>query len=169
MNLLKIASKTRYRILFKILKSDVKTFVKFYLLTIIFHGCVIYQPHSADIPLINEKNELKIDAGVTWIPSATATVSYGVSNKTAAQVYGMVGADKRRFIQGAVGRYKNLPNQKVMEWYLGYGLGHESAYYDPNPRHLYSNYQLYFTQFNLGKINAKFAHSDFGFSIKQAY
>lgn len=135
------------------------------LLIIIVSGCIVY-PQTADVPLISEKNDLRVDAGISLVPSATATFSYGLTNKVAAQVFGLVGSDERRYLEGAFGLYKKLQKNLVREFYAGFGVGHGSAYNDANPGDLYSNYQLYFTRVNFGKVNARFAHMDYGIGIR---
>lgn len=132
-------------------------------------SCVVYHPQTIDIPLINKKKDLRIDAGVSLVPSAHATISYGLSNKIAVQTFGSIGPDDRYYFQGAVGYFRDLGNRKVMELYTGFGYGYGSAYKDSNPGDLYGDYQLYFTQFNFGKIDCKFANMDYGFGIKTGY
>lgn len=78
-----------------------------------FSGCLIY-PHTLDIPLISEKNEIKIDAGVSVMPSASATVSYGLTNKMAVQASTNIGGDNH-YMQGEVGFFKNYGHNNVME------------------------------------------------------
>jgi hypothetical protein len=50
-------------------------FISGFLIIIMISGCAIYHPQTTDIPLISEKNDLRIDAGVSLIPSAHATFS----------------------------------------------------------------------------------------------
>ncbi len=140
-----------------------------FLIVLIMPSCIVYHPQTTDIPLINEKNDLRIDAGISFIPSAHATISYGLTDKIAVQTFGSIGSDDRYFFQGAVGFFKDLGNQKVMELYSGFGYGYGSAYNDANPGDLYGDYQLYFVQFNYGKIDCKFANMDYGFGIKMGY
>lgn len=128
-------------------------------------SCIIY-PHTVDIPLIEKKNDMRIDAGISVIPSAQATVSYGLTDKIAVQTFGSIGPDELYYIQGAVGRFKDLGNHKIMEIYGGFGSGYGSAYIHDNPGDLSGDYQLYFMQFNYGKNDCKFAHLDYGFGVK---
>ena len=99
--------------------------------------------------------------------SANATVSYGLTNNIAIQAYGDV--LHGYYFHGAIGYYKDLGNRKVVELYNGLGYGYGNAYNDANPGHLYGDYQLYFTQFNYGKVDCKFANMDFGFGLKIGY
>ena len=135
-------------------------------LSVIMTSGIVYQPQTVDIPLISKKNDLRIDAGVSILPSANATVSYGLTDKIALQTYGSVGADEKYYFQGAVGIYKKYNNQKIMELYSGFGYGYGSAYKDANPGDLYGNYQQYFLQLNYGKVDCKIANMDYGFGLK---
>lgn len=140
---------------------------KFYLIiisTLFISGCVIY-PHTLDIPLISEKNEIKIDAGVSVMPSASATVSYGLTSKMVVQASANVGGENH-YIQGAVGFFKNYRQNNVMEVYAGVGTGYGDAYQSSMPGNLAGNYQLSFAQLNLGKRKLKFANMDIGAGLK---
>uniref|UniRef100_UPI00321775A3 hypothetical protein n=1 Tax=uncultured Draconibacterium sp. TaxID=1573823 RepID=UPI00321775A3 len=137
-------------------------------ITVLISGCAII-PQTTDIPLIREKGDLRIDAGVSLIPTANATVSYGLSEKIAVQAYGSYGADHPYFIQGAVGLFKNKGNNIVTEWYTGVGTGNAEVTDSSDPGKLKGNYQLYFTQFNIGKLNSNFLRADYGLGLKAAY
>lgn len=145
-----------------------KTLLTIILSPIVLAGCIIY-PQVNDIPLISKKSDLKVDAGISLVPAAHATVSYGLTNKIAVQAFGSLGSDEHRYLQGAIGYFKNTGNNNVMEIYAGFGSGHGSAYKDSNPGDLHGNYQLGFAQFNFGKINSKFAHMDYGIGIKTGF
>jgi len=140
--------------------------VGFIMVMVVMTSCIVYHPQTIDIPLIEKKNDLRIDAGISLLPTAQATVSYGLTDKIAIQTFGSIGSDNEYYIQGAIGRFKDLGNQKIMEIYSGFGSGFGSAYIDANPGDLSGNYQLYFMQFNYGKNDCKFANMDFGFGVK---
>jgi len=137
--------------------------------SIIMSGCIVYQTQMTDVPLISEKNDLRIDAGVSLIPAVQSTVSYGLTDKIAIQGYGNVGADHNYYFQTATGLYKNKGNDRVMEVYGGFGYGYGDAYKDANPGNLLGNYQLYFGQFNYGKIASKSSGFEIGLGIKAGY
>ena len=120
----------------------------------------------SDIPLISEKNDTRIDAGISSVVSANATISYGLTNKVAIQGFGSLRPDNGYYVQVATGLYKNIGNNKIFELYSGFGYGYGDAYKDANPGNLYGNYQIYFLQFNYGKIGCKFANMDYGFGLK---
>jgi hypothetical protein len=132
-------------------------------------SCVVYHPQSTDIPLISKKNDLRIDAGISLFPSAYATISYGLTSKIAIQSFGSFGSDDKYYFQGAVGYFKDLGRQKVMEIYGGLGYGYGEVRDNVNPGYLFGNYQLYFTQFNFGKVEYAFANLDIGFALKAGY
>lgn len=137
-------------------------------LVVSMSSCTVI-PHTTDIPLIREKGDLRVDAGVSIIPTANATVSYGLSEKIAVQAYGSYGADHPYYLQGAVGLFKNKENNYVTEWYAGAGTGNAEVTDSANPGKLKGNYQLYFTQFNIGKLNSNFLNADYGLGLKAAY
>jgi hypothetical protein len=132
-------------------------------------SCSVYNPQTADIPLINKKNDLRIDAGISSMVSAHTTISYGLTKKIAVQTFGSIGSNNTYYFQGAVGYFKALGNNKVMEIYTGMGHGYGYSYKDSNPGSLSGNYNLYFTQVNYGKIDGQFANMDYGFGLKMGY
>lgn len=124
---------------------------------------------TTDIPLISEKNDLRVDAGISLIPSANATVSYGLTNKIAIQGFGNISADDTYYFQAATGLYKNLVANKILELYGGFGYGYGDAYNDANPGNLYGDYQLYFGQANFGKIGSNTSNFETGLGLKTGY
>lgn len=141
-------------------------FLSGFVLIFIFNSCAYY-PQLTDIPLINKKGDVRIDAGVTSMLSANATASYGLNDKLALQVYGNI--VHGYYFQAAAGPYKNLKNGNVLELYNGLGYGYGDAYNDANPGNLKGNYQILFSQLNFGHRNGSFAHSDYGVSLKAGY
>jgi hypothetical protein len=138
----------------------------------IMTSCRVYYPQINDIPLISERKDLRLDAGISIVPSAQATISYGLTDKIAVQTFGSTGIDGRYYFQGAAGLFKPNRNQKVMEFYCGFGYGYSFTDITPLTGELYGDYQLYFIQFNYGKIDSKFlffSNMDFGFGLKTGY
>lgn len=131
-------------------------------------SCIIY-PHAMDIPLIQEKNDLRVDASVSSVIDVSSTVSYGLTKNIAVQGFGSYGSDDKRYFQGAIGYFKNTGNSNILEWYTGFGTGYGDAYDDANPGNLFGNYQMGFIQINYGKVNSRFAHMDYGISFKTGY
>ena len=105
-------------------------------------GCVVYQPQAIDIPLIHEKNECRIDAGVSFLPSVQSTISYGLTDKIVLKGYGSYGNDRKYYLQAAAGVYQQKRDNRVMEIYGGFAYGYGDAYKDANPGNLIGNYQL---------------------------
>lgn len=129
-------------------------------------GCVYY-PQAVDIPLISEKNDCRIDAGISTDVSAHTTVSYGLTDKIAVQGFARYGADEKYYYQGAVGLYKKYPNDLLSEGYAGFGYGiseTQSAQHDAGE--LEGNFRLYFLQWNVGKKDRRFANVDYGIGLK---
>jgi len=130
-------------------------------------GCIVYQTQTTDIPLISKKNDLRVDAGASLIPSAHATVSYGLTDKISIQGFGSIGTGY--YFQAATGLFKNKGNNRVVELYGGFGYGYGNAYKDANPGNLMGDYQLYYGQLNYGKIANELSHFEVGFGIKTGY
>lgn len=140
----------------------------FFLIALLLSGCTVYHPMTTDIPLISEKKDLRIDAGISAFPSAHATVSYGLTDEIAIQGFGSVGVDVY-YGQAAAGYFKNMGNNRIFEVYSGFGFGYGDAYRDANPGNLTGNYQLYFGQVNFGKIAGESQHFEAGIGIKTGY
>jgi hypothetical protein len=138
------------------------------LIFFLINGCGVYNPQAIDIPLVRKKNDLRIDAGFSVIPAANATISYGLTKNLAIQAFGSTGSGKYYF-QVAPGFYKELSQQKVIEFYAGFGSGYGDIYKDANPGNMFGDYQLYFGQFNFGRYAAGSEHFDYGFGIKGGY
>ena len=138
-------------------------------LSLTLTSCIVYQPQLTDIPLIHEKNDLRVDAGVSLLPSAQATISYGLTDKVAIQGFGSYGADEKYYLQAATGIYKNKGNDRVLELYGGFGYGHGEAYDDTEPGTLLGNYQLYFGQLNYGRKANQTSKTELGFGFKTGY
>jgi len=144
-----------------------------FLFSLVMSGCIVYHPLPNDVPLISKKNDLRIDAGVSIIPSMHTTISYGLTDKIAVQGFGSASIGNKYYYQAATGVYKKLANQYIMELYGGFGYGHSKAEseftFNGQSGYLYGNYQLYYAQINYGKISIEHPHIDFGFSLKTGF
>jgi hypothetical protein len=129
-------------------------------------GCSVYTHQTVDIPLINKKNELRADAGISLKEFFYGTLTYGLTDKIALQTFYNKSAEGRFFFQNAVGYFRDLGNRNIMEVYGGFAFGHAETGNHDVPTKLKGPYQLYFTQFNFGKIDCHFANADFGIGIK---
>ena len=142
---------------------------KLLLLLLSIPSACVYHTQTTDIPLISEKNDLRIDAGISLTANAYGTISYGLTDKLALQAYGGGGSDEKYYFQLAGGSYKTYLNNWVREFYGGFGYGHGNAYNSAGPGNLSGNYQLYFFQANYGKLSGKNSNIEFGFSLKTGY
>lgn len=140
---------------------------------ILIYGCAVYHPQSTDIPLIDHKGELRIDAGASIIPSIYFTVSYGLTNKISFMTYASAGVEERYYFQFSPGFYKTLQSKKVIELYGGYGFGHANTVKDPFAniperveQSLAGTYQLYFAQLNWGKKISSPKEFDWAIGLK---
>ena len=147
----------------------------------LFNSCHIYYPQSTDIPLIKEKNELRVDGGISlYYPSISGTVSYGLTDKIAVQISGnstpttvQISESSSQtpiyLLSAAVGLYKFNPTSNwTKELYVGFGTGYAAdAYYDDyHSGSLIGNYQIYYIQGNIGKRNKKMKFLEYAFGLK---
>ena len=122
------------------------------IVVIMLSGCVSYYPQTVDIPLIKEKGDIRVDAGMFFIPDthpkenhvttnagddattisikrtlanagAHATFSAGLTDVMAVQAYVSMDGQFRSHLQGALGLFKSFGNNMVTELYGGYGYG----------------------------------------------
>jgi hypothetical protein len=135
------------------------------LFLMLISGCVYY-PQAVDIPLISNKEDLRIDAGISSDVSAHGTVSYGLTDKVAIQGFGRYGHDDGFYFQGAAGLYKKYLNGYVSELYGGYGYGESMVFKHGDQGRIKGNFQLYFLQLNYGRTDRRFANLDYGISLK---
>ncbi len=139
------------------------------LISLTMSSCIVYHPMMSDIPLISEKNDTRIDAGISSVVSADATISYGLTDKIAIQGFGSLRPNNTYYVQAAIGLYKNISDNKIFELYSGFGYGYGDAYKDANPGNLYGDYQIYFGQANFGKIASGNSNFETGFGLKAGY
>jgi len=149
-----------------------------------------YQPQMVDIPLINEKSEVRIDLGHSFLSSNNLTVTYALKDNIALQVYGNFGLNEVSHIQAAAGYFLEIGNKSILECYIGIGDGHANFDYNSlrnmgTPSDIYGyrqgsrlsevnlksygNYKEYYTQLNYGITDISIANIDFGFSLKIGY
>jgi hypothetical protein len=133
------------------------------------NACNVYTHQTVDIPLINKKKELRADAGISLKELFYGTISYGLTDKIALQTFFNKSYGFRFFFQNAVGYFRDLGNRNIMEIYSGFAFGYTDAGNHDVPTRLKGPYQLYFTQFNFGKIDCQFANADIGIGIKAGY
>lgn len=133
-------------------------------------SCTVYIPQTADIALIEKKNDLRLDAGMAaGFMAGTATVSYGLTKNVAIQVYGTTDFNDRYFFHGALGYYKKFTNDYVLELYGGVGNGKGySSNHDTGDFRI-GEYMEYFTQINYGKSGNTNSIWDYGFGLKAGY
>jgi hypothetical protein len=147
----------------------IKVIVIGFLISLMMSSCIVYHPQTTDIPLISEKKDLRVDAGVSIVPSVHATLSYGLTQKIAIQGFGSIGLDDKYYFQVATGLYKNKGNSRILELYGGFGYGYGHVFKDANPGNLSGNYQLYFAQLNYGKTASETSNFEIGFGVKAGY
>lgn len=139
-------------------------------------SCIMYRPLNADIPLLEEPGELRVDASASVampilpVPSGNATVTYSPWNHVAMQVAGGITDGSNYITRGAVGFYCHPGWQSVLEVYAGAGGGHglykSSHSEDGNMRRRFGDYGFGFTQLNWGWNNIAGLNLDFGIGLR---
>lgn len=135
-------------------------------------GCA-YGPLMTDIPLISEKGEMRLNAGICPHIGAYTSLSYGLTDQIAVQghaVYETSFFNGYSSIQGAVGTFRNLRNNRVIEAYtgLGYGAGWEYSDVEDDCYDISTNYGILFGQFNYGRNGTGKYHFERGVSARLA-
>ena len=134
---------------------------------LLMNSCAVYYPQTVDIPLIHRKNDFRFDGGLSLgPPSLNTTLSYGLTQRWAVQVYGNIRPEESNHLQGALGYYKNLRNHKVFEVYTGVGGGRGYTSVSSTGGYLFNHYVLPFTQFNLGRLGTEDAKLEYGVGLK---
>lgn len=136
-----------------------------------------YAPLMSDIPLINHKNDLRIDVGADLanggkLPTVHSTVSYGLTDKLAVQAFGRQNFNQGYdigYVQAALGNYNLLNKNTVLENYAGFGYGNGSFHDTEMTPQGQGNYQILFLQSNIGHISTRAPGSAIGFSMKVGY
>ena len=143
------------------------------IILLLFNSCIAryHYPKSVDIPLIKNKGDIRLDIGgfvvhdlvESALPGGQVTFSAGLTNIVAIQTHVSVDAVDKIHLQGAMGLYKKIDDETVIELYSGYGVG----WICENNNF---NYHLAFSQFNIGKtgIGAK-KYIDYGLGLKGGY
>ena len=157
---------------------------------ILLNGCVAYYPQVVDIPLIKDKNDLRINAGLFVVPDINGnfdnqvyenendmtesfgllgmhiTATGGVTDFLSVQGYASIDFAARFHLQAALGAYHAFENKMVMEIYggCGYGNGYMNSLFTVR-----DNYLLPFSQFNIGKSGIGSANIDYGLGFKGGY
>ena len=144
------------------------------IIVMISQSCVVYFPQTADIPLIEKKNDLRVDAGVSTASTSesiggTASVSYGMTKNIAVQLYGTTDFRDGYFFHGAFGYYKKFLNNHVLELYGGIGNGKGNYHNNYNGKYSYANSMEYFVQVNYGKSGGVNSVWDYGFGLKTGF
>ncbi len=138
-------------------------------------SCVVYHPHTTDIPLLNEKGDLSVDANVSMSapllvsPAINATVAYAPFNMIGMQAAASITDFKNYHTQMAVGTWQAY-GLSVLECYIGYAYGH--SYNDTvrnvthNIYYVDGNYNMVFSQINFGWRGLADNSIDVGFGFK---
>lgn len=122
-------------------------------------SCSVYHPQLADIPLMEEKGELRVDAAASmtelYAVKANLTATYAFADHLAVQAFGSLGEEQRYHIHGALGCFEAFDNHTVIELYggaaKGFGFAENNWYIDDG--RLDADYNLVFTQLNYGWVS----------------
>ncbi|MDR2148192.1 MAG: hypothetical protein LBE91_17235 [Tannerella sp.] len=153
---------------------------------ILLTGCAAYYPQTVDVPLIQGKGDMRIDAGIFLLPKIDntededdesglvmlsgvhGTFTAGLTDHFAVQTY--LSTDMFRvYIQGALGLYNRFENNAVIEMYSGFGYGSGAWVSEDSGDTTPNHYSLVFTQLNWGRSNLGKRHIDYGLGLKGGY
>lgn len=157
-------------------RKYVKALVLFFPLLMFLPSCIMYHPQTADIPLIEKKGDLRVEASA-WTsalmtPDAiggSATVSYGLTDWMAGQLHASLQDGKNYNLQAAAGTYTTF-ERAVLEVYAGVNYG--KSYKDIGSTRKYTqeiasgSASTYFAQVNFGWNHLLKSHLDVGFGLK---
>ncbi|MEG2177388.1 MAG: hypothetical protein RRY15_00730 [Bacteroidales bacterium] len=139
-----------------------------FLATSLFSSCAVYQPQAVSIPLLSDKGDFSVDAGITPDLAVSANIAYAFTNHFGGQIHGTYGAN-RYYGQLALGYYRKLSEKGRMEIYAGYGYGYGKTYdeiYLFVPSDFSGNYHLPFVQYNYGRVSNSKGHIEYGVGVK---
>jgi hypothetical protein len=142
----------------------------------LINGCAVYVPQPVDIPLIKKKGDVRIDAGYNYSYGREDTVAsfgfhdtftWGMTDFLAFQAYIYLDRLARAHLQGALGLFKNYQKNYVIELYGGYGYSQTST--EVFVKKYYYDYNLIFSQFNIGIADFGETPTDVGLGLKSGY
>jgi hypothetical protein len=134
-------------------------------IVLILNGCVVYYPHTPDIPSVSKEKEVIVDGGISIIPSINATINYGINDKYAVYGFGNLDGDNRYSLESAVGYYNTNDNKKTKSIY--FGIGHGIADYSSDiDFDCKGNYQIYYLQPNYIIRSKKYNFYEIGLGLK---
>ena len=142
----------------------------------LFGSCAVYHPQTNDIPLLDHRNDFRIDGGISVTEAGqldgNLSAAYAITDHLAVQGFCDFTQEGRHFLQGALGAYFPLGSGWVTEAYAGYGTGYGIAHnlhpFFSDTREdirgrLDAHYGMEFLQLNIGR-NARIV--DFGLGLK---
>lgn len=129
-------------------------------------SCGVYHPQLAEIPLIDHKGDVRLSAKIGTPSTASVTISAGVANHFAVQVYTditpMVSSNYSHFAIG----YYGVCGRSVYELYAGLGYGTSKINDVDRVWWTFGKYHIPYIQANWGVRNLTKAHVDLGVSLK---
>lgn len=154
------------------ISAKVKIILFFLILVFGLSSCVYY-PHLANIPLMEKKGDLQINAGVGMSP-INGSVTYSPIKNYSVMVHGTGLKSNNKSIQCGLGYYNRLGNGLIYETYGLYNRGKGEGYRvpdDPDLRAFDSyydetNFNQYAIQFNIGKRLTAKRNIEYAFSLK---
>ncbi|MBP5548683.1 MAG: hypothetical protein J6X58_07335 [Bacteroidales bacterium] len=118
-------------------------------------SCVMYHPHNVDIPLLEQKGDLRIDGSLNMTfplldgTGANATVSWAPLNMLGLQASGSISDPENYQVQAAVGTFKGW-GKSVLEFYVGAAKGHSYYEFSNKQANVGGPYNMFFGQINFG-------------------
>ena len=156
-------------------KNNVITLIAIALASICQTSCIMYHPHNVDLPLLQERGDLRIEGSISAsLPtlagtSANLSVAYAVLPNVGVTAYGTLGDMQNRYGQLGAGTFWPLTPHTVLEAYVGYGGGysyHTNTRTTGVKRVVEGPYSLMFTQLDYGWAGIADETMDVAFGIK---
>lgn len=138
-------------------------------------GNAYYMGKAPSVPLLDERGDLQIGAGVGLSPllfagSAGIDVAYALTDHMAVQAVGQIYDDREDYyIHGAAGWYMPLPAHQQIELWAGAGKGLSIAgkgLTGSAANTTWFEYQQYFGSLNYGLKDLTRAHIDLGAGLR---
>lgn len=140
--------------------------VLFSLLVLLISSCKVYSPQSVPIPLFTEKNEVLLTGGINIPAGIAGSLAYSPFSHVCIQAYGYTSAEETYYFQGSTGFFWKNNSSTRYEFMGGYASGKGKRIKSENPSYLEGEYDIYFTQFNLGQSVNRKQNIEYGFGLK---
>lgn len=149
---------------------------------ILFASCEVYRPALSNIPILEQKGDVEIEAGLNFPVSADLSAAYAITDHIAVQAYGeydLADADKVGLASGrlALGYYTPWSGHMYVGVYAGGSLGvtNQQNHFEDYELYTHSDFHTLFVQADWGirpvswfDFAVRLAVGNMGYSPSQA-